>query len=94
MNKLYKSLNIERFQNFTVTNIDKNINELLLNSISVKNLYIFVYINIICDLNKVIHYYFKGFLYLQNIHKIDNRINKLKLSVNFYINEYLTYINL
>ena len=51
MNKLYKSLNIERFQNFTVTNIDKNINELLLNSISVKNLYIFVYINIICDLN-------------------------------------------
>ena len=51
MNKLYKSLNIERFPNFTVTNIDKNNNELLLNSISVKNMYIFVYINIICDLN-------------------------------------------
>ena len=44
MSKLCKLLNIERFQNFTVTNIDKNINELLLNNISVKN---FVYLCIL-----------------------------------------------
>jgi len=44
MNKQYKSLNIEEFQNFTAINIEENINELPLNNISVKNLYITIYI--------------------------------------------------
>ncbi len=44
MNKQFKSLNIEEFQNFTAINIEENINELPLNNISVKNLYITIYI--------------------------------------------------
>ena len=44
MNKQYKSLNIEEFQNFTAINIEENINELPLNNISVKKLVYYVYI--------------------------------------------------
>ena len=53
MSKLSKLLNIEEFLNSIVINIDENINELPFNSISVKYLYINVYIT--CDLNYVIH---------------------------------------
>ena len=46
MSKQSKLLNIEESLSSTIINIDGNINELPLNSISVKNLYIFVYIYI------------------------------------------------
>ena len=51
MSKQLKLLNIEDFKNSIVINIDENINELPLNIISVKNLYIYVYI--ICELKNM-----------------------------------------
>jgi hypothetical protein len=54
MSKQSKLLNIEEFLSSTITNIDENINELPLNSISVKTC-IFMYIYNICEINYVIH---------------------------------------
>ena len=54
MSKQSKLLNIEESLSSTIINIDENINELPLNSISVKTC-IFMYIYNICELNYVIH---------------------------------------